>query len=198
MFSPILFFFMTKYVHLSFRDLVYIAMGRAHHCFCVGYDEMLVIAVLDGLAFYVDESIYGPQSDVGQSFLKTQHEPIGLVSMDLKVYDQLLDFLTTCVEQWQRGDPYDLFLYDKYYIIDDDFRTFVSPYKNNDVSPNLPNPPNSSDPPNPPNPPNPSDPPNSPNPPNPPNPSDPPNPPNPPNPSDPLTPLNPFDPPYFT
>jgi hypothetical protein len=121
---------MTKYVHLGFRELVFIAMGRVHHSFCVEYDEILVIAVLDGLAFYVDESIYGPQSHVGQYFLKTQQDPTGWVSINLEVYDQLLDFLTTCVEQWQINEPYNLFLYDKYYIMNDDFRTFVSPYIN--------------------------------------------------------------------
>jgi hypothetical protein len=120
---------MIKYAHVAFQDLVYIAMGRAQ-CHCIDYDLRLVIAVLDGLAFYVDESIYGPRSDAGQEFLETQREPWGWVSIDLEVYDQLLDFLTHCIEQWQRGNPYDLFLYDRYYIIDDDFRTFVSPYIN--------------------------------------------------------------------
>jgi hypothetical protein len=100
--------------YLSFRDIMSIGLGYAK-CFQTERVPLLTMAGLDALAYNLDPDQFGPQSQVGQTFLRYKIYPWTLIAIKLDRYEPLLEQLTFNIGQWKWKQPLLLKLYGAYY-----------------------------------------------------------------------------------
>ena len=100
--------------YLSFRDIMSIGLGYTK-CLQSERVPLLTMAGLDALAYNLDPDQFGPQSQVGQTFLRYKIYPWTLIAIKLDRYEPILEQLTFNIRLWKWKEPLLLKLYGAYY-----------------------------------------------------------------------------------
>jgi hypothetical protein len=100
--------------YLPFRDIMSIGLGYAK-CDQSKRTPLLTMACLDALASNLDPDQFGPQSPLGQTFLRYKIYPRDLIAIKLDQNQSIFEQLALNINQWQRKEPLWFNLYGAYY-----------------------------------------------------------------------------------